>query len=346
MVKTISKAIVSRTSTVKRVRGVKSRLASNLSRKTKVKAAKIQTKPFDMNYYLKPKVNFLLDQEGPKINQLLEQEETEFMEYMEANTIEVKNYSQEHRVKVLIGLKDIIYQIIDYNSKLRQQNQSQEKPLPEPKFPDNFESSVIALFERYLYKVGKDLSKNELKDALFSSLIYIDKEQNLCVFDSSRFSQKSNFELSLDFLRVVDLVIYPVKIYDYFEMFFLRISQQKKYDKKYQRYVERFKNVFNEMNFYFCFNENSKIKRPSNNFVSCLCLTYNFIKKNYSLENDIVLKYINYYKMITKYSIQDYEFCKSIISESKKVYDYFVNLLNVNKKCKEGLINGDNIDFI
>ena len=97
------------------------------------------------------------------------------------------------------------------------------------------------------------------------------------------------------------------------------------------------------MNFYFCFNENSKIKRPSNNFVSCLCLTYNFIKKNYSLENDIVLKYINYYKMITKYSIQDYEFCKSIISESKKVYDYFVNLLNVNKKCKEGLINGDNI---
>ena len=345
MVKTISKAIASSSNTAKRVRGVKSRLASNADRKTKSKATKIRRKPFDMNYYLKPKVDFLLCAEGQNMSQLLEQEESEFMEYMEANTTEIKNFSQVDRAKALIGLKDLIYQAIDLRQ-LQGQNQSQGQPKAELKFPDNFEPSVIALFERYLYKVGKDLSKNEVFNALYSSLIYIDKEQNIYVFNSPFFRQISKFILDLEFLSIVDLVIYPVKIYDYFEMFFLRISQQKKYDKNYQQYVEKFKKVFNEMNFYVCFHENSKMKRPSYNFVSCLYLTYNFIKNNYSLENDSVLKYLNYYKNIIKYNIQDYYSSKSLISESIKVYHNFVNILNVNKKCKNGLINVDNINLV
>ena len=44
-----------------------------------------------------------------------------------------------------------------------------------------------------------------------------------------------------------------MKVYDYFEIFFLRISQEKKTDKKYQKYINLFKDVFNEFDFYFSF---------------------------------------------------------------------------------------------
>ena len=137
-----------------------------------------------------------------------------------------------------------------------------------------------------------------------------------------------------------------MKIYDYFEIFFLRISQEKKDDKKYQKYINLFNDVFAEFNFYFSFHENSKIKRPSINFISCLIMTYTFISNKYKLKYEIIEDYINYYKRIMKYDDQEYLFAKEIIKESKHVYDYLVGNLKVNKKCKEGLINNDNINCI
>ena len=53
MVKTILKSTTSRASTEKRVRGIKSRIKPNNSnKKAKASARKIQSKPFDINYYL------------------------------------------------------------------------------------------------------------------------------------------------------------------------------------------------------------------------------------------------------------------------------------------------------
>ena len=333
MVKTIIKSIVSRGSRTKRIRGVKSRIKSNNSiKKEKNNSRKIEAKPFDMNYYSQPKINFLLSQEDNTITRLLKKEALEFSE---VKPDETPKYKQEHRAVALIGLKDIIFQVFELSKgKLS--------------LPDNFVFSVIALYELYIRSSKKDLSKSENIKSLFSCLIFIDQFQNIQVFTTSFFKRTTNpnFEMDLNILNVVDLNIFPVKIYDYFEIFFLRISQEKKDDKKYQKYINLFNDVFAEFNFYFSFHENSKIKKPSINFISCLIMTYTFISNKYKLKYEIIEDYINYYKRIMKYDDQEYLFAKEIIKESKHVYDYLVGNLKVNKKCKEGLINNDNINYI
>ena len=174
----------------------------------------------------------------------------------------------------------------------------------------------------------------------------MDQFQNIQVFTTSFFKKTTNpnFEMDLNILNVVDLNLFPVKIYDYFEIFYLRISQEKKADKKYQKYIKLFKDVFAEFNFYFTFHENSKIKKPSINFISCLIMTNTFIINKYKQKYDIVENCINYYKKVMNYDEQEYLFAKEIIKESKHVYDYLVSNLKVNKKCKEGLINNININ--
>ena len=333
MVKTIIKSIVSRGSRTKRIRGVKSRIKSNNStKKEKNNSRKIEAKPFDMNYYSQPKINFLLSQEDNTITRLLKKEALEFSE---VKPDETPKYKQEHRAVALIGLKDIIFQVFELSKgKLS--------------LPDNFVFSVIALYELYIRSSKKDLSKSENIKSLFSCLIFIDQFQNIQVFTTSFFKRTTNpnFEMDLNILNVVDLNIFPVKIYDYFEIFFLRISQEKKDDKKYQKYINLFNDVFAEFNFYFSFHENSKIKKPSINFISCLIMTYTFISNKYKLKYEIIEDYINYYKRVMKYDDQEYLFAKEIIKESKHVYDYLVGNLKVNKKCKEGLINNDNINCI
>ena len=333
MVKTIIKSIVSRGSRTKRIRGVKSRIKSNNSiKKEKNNSRKIEAKPFDMNYYSQPKINFLLSQEDNTITRLLKKEALEFSE---VKPDETPKYKQEHRAVALIGLKDIIFQVFELSKgKLS--------------LPDNFVFSVIALYELYIRSSKKDLSKSENIKSLFSCLIFIDQFQNIQVFTTSFFKRTTNpnFEMDLNILNVVDLNLFPVKIYDYFEIFFLRISQEKKDDKKYQKYINLFNDVFAEFNFYFSFHENSKIKKPSINFISCLIMTYTFISNKYKLKYEIIEDYINYYKRIMKYDDQEYLFAKEIIKESKHVYDYLVGNLKVNKKCKEGLINNDNINCI
>ena len=333
MVKTIIKSIVSRGSRTKRIRGVKSRIKSNNSiKKEKNNSRKIEAKPFDMNYYSQPKINFLLSQEDNTITRLLKKEALEFSE---VKPDETPKYKQEHRAIALIGVKDIIFQVFELSKgKLS--------------LPDNFVFSVIALYELYIRSSKKDLSKSENIKSLFSCLIFIDQFQNIQVFTTSFFKRTTNpnFEMDLNILNVVDLNLFPVKIYDYFEIFFLRISQEKKDDKKYQKYINLFNDVFAEFNFYFSFHENSKIKKPSINFISCLIMTYTFISNKYKLKYEIIEDYINYYKRIMKYDDQEYLFAKEIIKESKHVYDYLVGNLKVNKKCKEGLINNDNINCI
>ena len=313
MVKTIIKSYASRVCGTKRVRGLKSRIKSNNStKKVKNNSRKIQAKPFDMNYYSQPKVNFLLSQEDNTITRLLKKESLEFSEIKPDVT---PKYKQEHRAVALIGLKDIIFQVYELcKGKLS--------------LSDNFVFSVIALYELYIRNSEKDLSKSENIKSLFSCLIFIDQFQNIQVFTT------------------VDLNLFPVKIYDYFEIFYLRISQEKKADKKYQKYIKLFKDVFAEFNFYFTFHENSKIKKPSINFISCLIMTNTFIINKFKQKYEIVENCINYYKKVMNYDEQEYLFAKEIIKESKHVYDYLVSNLKVNKKCKEGIINNNNINYI
>ena len=94
MVKTIIKSYASRVCGTKRVRGLKSRIKSNNStKKVKNNSRKIQAKPFDMNYYSQPKINFLLSQEDNTITRLLKKESSEFSEIKPDETDFIYNYA-------------------------------------------------------------------------------------------------------------------------------------------------------------------------------------------------------------------------------------------------------------
>ena len=334
MVKTIIKSLVSRYSTEKRVRGVKSKTKqNNLKKKKRFEIRKVPHKTFDINYYIKSKIDLLISDEDQNLKLLKSTEESEFAEIR--FDFEHQKYKQEHRALAIIGLKDIIYQVIAL---------TQEKL----KLEDSFVFSVIALYERYIQNTPKELTKNEMIKSLFSCLIYMDKFKNIGVFTTS-FFKKSNpsFVLNLDILNVVDLNLFPVKIYDYFQIFYLRVSKLNKDDKIYQDYIALFKSVFTEINFYMSFHENSRYKKPSINFISCLFISYVFIKNNFSKESDTIKAYINHYKNILEYNDeQDYLFAREVIKESKYVYDDLIRNLKVNKLCKEGLINNVNLNCI
>ena len=333
MVKIIQKSKGSRTSPTKRVRGIKSRInPNNSTKRKKAPSRKILPKIFDINYYLKPKIDFLLSQEDNKLTKLID---TEASEFSETKADETPKYKQEHRALAIIGLKDIIYQVIQLGE-------------GKIKLSDNFIFSVISLFELYIKNTEKDLSKNDMIKSLYSCLCLIDQVENIQVFTTAFFKKTTNqnFNLDINILNVVDMNLFPIKVYDYFDIFFLRISQERKSDKKYQSYLQIFKSVFIEFNFYFAFHENSKMKKPSKNFISCLIMTYIFIESNFSLKYGIVEAHINYYRNIMKYDEQDYNFSREIIMESKQVYDDLANKLKVSKLCKEGLINSININCV
>ena len=181
MVKIIYKSKISDQIRTKRVRGLKFKIISNKRRKNfRRRPKRIAQKPkrFDINYYIKPKINMLLSQEEETLERLRSIENTEFSEETNTNT---DKYKKQDRELAIIGLKDMVCQIISAN------------PTIKNIIPKNFIPSVIALLDYYLKKTEKQLSRANLIKALYSALIYIDKERNLGIFNKSFLN---NFELS------------------------------------------------------------------------------------------------------------------------------------------------------
>ena len=127
----------------KRVRGLKSKLKLNKSLKDlKIKKKKNFMKAFDMDYYLESKINILLSEEENTINRLRKKEDSEFLEMTNSD---FGHYNKKDREMAIIGLKDMIYKIIKYleDEKSKDKEKKDKKNL----IPENFESSVISLFD-------------------------------------------------------------------------------------------------------------------------------------------------------------------------------------------------------
>lgn len=331
MVKIIYKSKISRGVRTKRIRGLKFKIISNKIRKnTRKKPRRITPKPkhFDNNYYIKSKINFLLSQEEETLERFRNIENTEFYEQTNANT---DKYKKQDRELAIIGLKDMVCQIISAN------------PTIKDIIPITFIPSVIALLDYYLKKTKKQLNRTNLIKALYSAIIFIDKERGLGIFNKSFLN---NFELGTEFLKIIDINLYPIKVYDYFEIFFLRISQVNKYDLKHKEYLRKFKKVFIEFDFYLSFNNKYKLFKPYQNFISCLLLTRSFLKNNRFLKDEIVDNYIEYFKSKIEYDEYLFNSCFNFIKESKYTFDTYMNTLNINNLCKKGLVNLNNINSI
>ena len=331
MVKIIYKSKISQHIRTKRVRGLKFKIISNKRIKNfRRNPRRIALKPklFDKNYYLKPKINILLSQEDETLERFRSIENAEFSEQTNATT---DNYRKQDRELAIIGLKDMVCQIISAN------------PTIKNIIPKNFIPSVIALLDYYLEKTEKQLNRANLIKALYSALMYIDKERRLGIFNKSFLN---NFELSTEFLNIIDANLYPIKVYDYFEIFFLRVSQVNKYDLKHKEYLRKFKKVFIEFDFYLSFNVKYKIFKPYQNFISCLLLTRSFLQNNRFLKDEIVDNYVEYFKSKIEYDDYLFNSCFNFLKESKYTYDNYINSLNVNNLCKKGMISMNNINSI
>ena len=184
MVKTKFKEEIPKKSKIKRLRGIKSGINSKNNKNLNKRK---EEKPFDENYYLKERINFLESEFSNTIINLLNREINEFND----DKVEKKelNYKEEDRFIVLLGLKDIITKICEQNKEVI--------------IPDKFTFSVISLFDSYLDKFERQLNKKDMVKVLYACLSLIDKEQNIGVFTSPCFHKYINPDIETDILEII-----------------------------------------------------------------------------------------------------------------------------------------------
>ena len=274
---------------------------------------------FDANYFYQERILFLLQDEETALNGFRDSEESEFIENKMFFQTTIKKYRKEDRLLALISLKDILEKISKTNPSLI--------------FPDNFFSSVITLLDNYLIKSEKFLKKEDMFSALFSCCDIIDKEQSICVFSDPYFQSKFTYEITKDILKVVNLNFYPVKVYDYFDIFYFQITQNKNNDFEYLELLNIFKKTFMECMFYMLFHDDSKMEKPSINFISCLLFTYEASVNIFPKKDNFIPLFINIYKKLFGYDDCKYKNFKIMIKESINIYENIFH--NIVKKISK-----------
>lgn len=227
---------------------------------------------------------------------------------------EEKKYCPEDRSFVLLGLLQLT-----------------EKLKSQISLPDKYLFSIIALCDNYLNKVNKKLDLNEMRMTLYSCLDIIDKEINLNAFSDSNLKKYIDINLEYDILEIVDLEIYPEKIYDHFSKFYYELEQSQKENKNFLNFLYIFKKKFFEISFLLLINNNSINKKPIINFISCLLLTFEKLRKDMPIEAAFLDNYVKKLSLIHNYYCSDFIYSKNLIYESinlfKKVFRNYDKIL-------------------
>ena len=219
-----------------------------------------------------------------------------------------KNYSPKIRYIVLFRLLKLVEQI---NEQI--------------KLPDNFIFSTIALLDSYLSKSTEYVYPKEMELALYACLDILDKEQNINVFTDSYFKKYIDPELEFDILEVVDLEVYPQKLYDYFDKFYYELIQSYGHNEKILNYLSVFKKNFLNYGFFTVFNFNSLDKKPFTNYLFCILLTYEKTKDIIPEEAFFLKEKFKEMMHINKNLASEFSHFKDLINESINVYN---NLLH------------------
>lgn len=215
-----------------------------------------------------------------------------------------KNYSPKIRYIVLFHLLKMVEQI---NKQI--------------KLPDNFILSCIAFLDNYLNRAEKFINPKEMEMALFGCLDILDKEQNINIFSNSNFKNYIDFELEYEILEVVDLEVYPEKLYDHFNKFYNELVQNHYQNKIIINYLNEFKAQFLNYAFFTMFHIKLNEKKPFTNFLSCMLLTYERIKEIMPKEAFFLEEKIKEYIIINEYSNNEYSLFKKLINESIYIYN-------------------------
>ena len=161
--------------------------------------------------------------------------------------------------------------------------------------------------------------------ALYACLDILDKEQNINVFTDSYFKKYIDPELEFDILEVVDLEVYPQKLYDYFDKFYYELIQSYGHNEKILNYLSVFKKNFLNYGFFTVFNFNSLDKKPFTNYLFCILLTYEKTKDIIPEEAFFLKEKFKEMMHINKNLASEFSHFKDLINESINVFN---NLLH------------------
>lgn len=220
-----------------------------------------------------------------------------------------QNFKPESRRFILVGLYDLMKQISEQNI-----------------LPNNVTFSTIALFDNYLQKSEQNLSLKEMTMVIYACLNIIDKEQNINIFNAPFFKKMFNYELEYDILEIVDLEVYPKKIYDFFDEFYYKLTQRQKQNENFLKYLKEFKNYF--LNYLFLLLFHNKSTNLISNFISCLIFTLEMTRYISPIEADLLENYIFEIKTKCKYTMYEYILFQKDINESICLFN------NVYRQCK------------
>lgn len=224
-------------------------------------------------------------------------------------------YKPENRSFVLVGLFDLFEQVDEQIS-----------------LPKKFIFSVIALFDNFLNKSKKFLSRREMVRDLYACLDILDKEQNLKIFSAPFFKKFYNYKLECKILETVNLEIYPEKICDYFDKFYYQFIQNQSQNTKIILYLNKFKKYFYNYSFFLLFHNESNKKKTITNYISCFIFTLEMTRDIMPIpfELNIIENYLNDIINNYEYKKTDYIVSKILIDESIKEFNSIYQKL----KCK------------
>lgn len=222
-------------------------------------------------------------------------------------------FKPENRSFILVGLFDLFEQVEEQIS-----------------LPKKFIFSVIALFDNFLKKSKKYLSRIEMVRDIYACLDILDKEQNLKIFTAPFFKKFYNYKLECKILETVNLEIYPEKISDYFDKFCYKLAQSQNQNKLILLYLNEFRKYFYNYSFFLLFHNESNKKKTIINYISCFIFTLEMTKDILimPIELNVFENYINDIINKYEYKMYDYLVFKILIDESIKEFN------NIYQNCK------------
>ena len=81
-------------------------------------------------------------------------------------------------------------------------------------------------------------------------------------------------------------------------------------------YLKKFKEKFDKLAFYFLINEETKLSKPSTNYLSIFSMVYETTKNELPLGDNFINDYLNNFKNRIQYSNEDYSLAKNQLKES------------------------------
>ena len=313
MVKTFLNIRRLKTLRPRRIRGRRAerRKALKIKEKKKEKKAKINkihnffpslntpTKEDILSRYSKDRIEFLFSESDNVINEYLTKEIEEFVPYFSQEPI--NPLMKKQRTCIIYGLFDLINKITAGSNYV---------------FPENFIHSVIALYDYFLAKSQKEMKFYYMGRTMYACMDIIDKESGMGVFLNEDFQNRFTTDDEIDVLEATDFLLYPIKPFDYFSHFCFNAHVIKREDSNFLNYLKKFKEKFDKLAFYFLINEETKLNKPSINYLSIFSMVYETTKNELPLGDNFINDYLNNFKNRIQYSNEDYSLAKNQLKES------------------------------